>query len=124
MATEATKVDKPEVIKMLAESIGEQVEANRKKSEKVPEVYSSGMRGREKPPHLREKPAKKVDDNAPEERYDENGKRIVTFKAKPRVNQSKQIADLEKKVADLTKKLEGKTAVPPPGKKKTPVKIA
>lgn len=123
--TEKQPLDKSGVIETLAEAIGEQVETKRKASEKVPEVYSSGMRGREKPPHLREKPAKKKDENAPEERYDENGRRIVTFKAKPRISGAQQLEAMQKQIDDLKKQLAGKKpAAAKPAARKVKVKIS
>lgn len=116
----AEKAEQVDVVGSLASAIGEQMEKQRKKAEPVPEVYSSGMRGREKPPHLREKAEKKpkAGEDKGEERFTKDGKRIVTFKAKPRVNVSDQVAELQKQVTELTKKLGEKEKTPPGQKKK------
>jgi hypothetical protein len=116
----AEKAEQVDVVGSLASAIGEQMEKQRKKAEPIPEVYSSGMRGREKPPHLREKPKarQKSDEDKGEERFTKDGKRIVTFKAKPRANVSDQVAELQKQVADLTKKLGGKEKPAAAAKKK------
>jgi hypothetical protein len=116
-----------DVIGTLSEALGEQLEKQRKKAQPIPEVYSSGMRGKEKPPHLREKPkaAKKANaEEDGEERFTKDGKRIVTFKAKPRVNVSDQVAKLQKQVDDLTKQLGEKPQKPAAGKEKPKIQIA
>ncbi len=107
-----------DVIGTLSEALGEQLEKQRKKSTPIPEVYSSGMRGKEKPPHLREKPKPKKNPNVDEgeERFTADGKRIVTFKAKPAVKSSDRITALEKQVKELSDQLTKKNAVD--GKKK------
>jgi hypothetical protein len=101
------KEEQVDVIGTLSEALGEQLEKQRKKAQPIPEVYSSGMRGKEKPPHLREqkRPAKKQNADEGEERYTEDGKRVVTFKAKPKVKVGDEIAALKKQVADLTKRV-------------------
>jgi hypothetical protein len=111
-----------DVIGALSEALGEQLEKQRKKAQPIPEVYSSGMRGKEKPPHLREtkKPAKKSAGEDGEERFTKDGKRVVTFKAKPRVNVSEQVAKLQKQVDDLTKQLGEKPAKAAATKKDKP----
>lgn len=108
-----------DVIGTLSTAIGEQLEKQRKNAQPIPDVYSSGMRGKEKPPHLREKKEKKTDPNAGEERFTQDGKRVVTFKAKPQAKTADRIATLEKRIEELTKKLEGKPAAQPDKKKKT-----
>jgi hypothetical protein len=42
------------LIDTLAESLSERVEQKRKAAQPVPEIYSSGMRGTEKPPSQRQ----------------------------------------------------------------------
>jgi hypothetical protein len=101
-------VEKTEIMDQLSESISEKLEERRKKTQPIPEVYSSGMRGGEKPPHLREKKkAKAAGEDAPEERWTKDGKRVVTFKAKPKVRAADEIASLKEQVAQLTKRLDG-----------------
>jgi hypothetical protein len=115
------------VIDVLSEAIGDKIEARRKASEKVDEVYSSGMRGKEKPPHLRERPKPAKKETETQEGYTREGKRVVTFKAKPRVNQAEQLTALQQQNAELVKrleKLEGKGAGDGKDKKKVKVKIA
>ena len=113
------KEEQVDVIGSLSEVLGEQLEKQRKKAQPIPEVYSSGMRGKEKPPHLREqkKPAKKQTEDEGEERFTKDGKRVVTFKAKPRVNVGQEVAELKKQVAELTKQLGEKTEKKPPAAK-------
>jgi hypothetical protein len=120
------KEDQVDVIGTLSEALGEQLEKQRKKAQPIPEVYSSGMRGKEKPPHLREKPkAKKPNaDEEGEERFTKDGKRVVTFKAKPRVNASEQLASMQKQIDGLTKQLGEKAARPGAEKKKPAIAIA
>jgi hypothetical protein len=116
-----------DVIGTLSEALGEQLEKQRKKAQPIPEVYSSGMRGKEKPPHLREKPkaAKKQNaDEEGEERFTKDGKRVVTFKAKPRVNASEQLAAMQKQIDGLTKQLGEKSQKPAAGKEKPKIQIA
>jgi hypothetical protein len=115
-----------DVIGTLSEALGEQLEKQRKKAQPIPEVYSSGMRGKEKPPHLREtkKPAKKSAEEDGEERFTKDGKRIVTFKAKPKAKVGDQIAAMQKQIDDLTAKLGEKTVKPPAKKDKPKIQIA
>ena len=115
--------EKVDVIGTLSEALGEQLEKQRKKSQPIPDVYSSGMRGREKPPHLRDqkKPAKKQAEDDGEERYTEDGKRVVTFKAKPKVKVGDQLAAMQKEIAGLKKQLgEKSAAAAAPAKKDKP----
>ena len=112
-----------DVIGTLSEALGEQLEKQRKKAQPIPDVYSSGMRGKEKPPHLREqkKPAKKQPEEDGEERFTADGKRVVTFKAKPKVKVGDQIAAMQKQIDGLTKQLgEKNVAAATPAKKEKP----
>ena len=120
------KEEQVDVIGSLSEVLGEQLEKQRKRAQPIPEVYSSGMRGKEKPPHLREtkKPAKKQGEQEGQERFTADGKRVVTFKAKPKVNLSEEVAQLRKQVGDLTAKLGEKTVKPPAKKDKPRIQIA
>lgn len=102
MATEAGEVN---VLDELTESIAERVaKRTADAAKKIPDVYTSGMRGAEKPPHIREaeerdKKAKAV---AAKKKKDEaDGKATVTFRAKPTVSNKEKIAALEKEVADM-----------------------
>jgi hypothetical protein len=114
-----------DVIGTLSEALGEQLEKQRKKAQPIPEVYSSGMRGKEKPPHLREqkKAAKKPAEDEGEERFTVDGKRVVTFKAKPKAKVGDQIAAMQKQIDGLTKQLGGKAAAAAPAKKEAKPKI-
>lgn len=114
--------EKVDVIGTLSEALGEQLEKQRKKAQPIPEVYSSGMRGKEKPPHLREKPkaAKKQSADEGEERFTKDGKRVVTFKAKPKVNASEQMAAMQKQIDGLTKQLGDKTREKPAAQREKP----
>jgi hypothetical protein len=121
------KEEQVDVIGTLSEALGEQLEKQRKKAQPIPEVYSSGMRGKEKPPHLREKPKAAKRPNAGEEgeeRFTKDGKRVVTFKAKPRVNASEQLAAMQKQIDGLTKQLGEKAARPAVANKKPTIAIA
>jgi hypothetical protein len=120
------KEEQLDVIGTLSEALGEQLEKQRKKASPIPEVYSSGMRGKEKPPHLREtkKPAKKSAEEDGEERFTKDGKRVVTFKAKPRVNVSEQVAAMQKQIDGLTKQLGEKSQKPAAAKPKPKIQIA
>ena len=120
------KEEQVDVLGSLSEVLGEQLEKQRKKAQPIPEVYSSGMRGKEKPPHLREakKPAKKSAEEDGEERFTKDGKRVVTFKAKPKVNLSEEVAQLRKQVGDLTTKLGERTQKPAAEKTRPKIQIA
>lgn len=103
-----------DIVGTLGTVLSAELEKQAKKAQPIPEVYSSGMRGREKPPHLREqkKPKQRTSDDEGEERYTADGKRVVTFKAKPKMKVGDEIAGLKKQIADLTAKLTGGESKP------------
>ena len=100
------KVETSAVIEHLAEQIGDSIEKRRKTADPIPAVYSSGMRGNEKPPNQREKPKAKKTDEDGEERFTKDGKKVVTFKAAPRRKVAEVLAERDQTIADLTKRLE------------------
>jgi predicted phosphodiesterase len=101
-----------DVVSQLGDLITEKLAANAKKTTPIPEVYSSGMRGNEKPPHLREqkKNDKKVDskkkvvDDDGQEVDPKTGKRIVKFAARERTSLKDENAALKKEIAALKAK--------------------